>query len=176
MRWIVGKNVAVDINQLQARWKYIQRVTGSNVSKWNYMSINGKMYENYFVSKSDDGIDATVITAHIDDVGKLCLLKEICSGEFVVANTCIFQRMSHKNILHAMMKTNQYIKLWLSKQELSVCSDRVLRQTTTVKNIGRFGFQTSLSERELFRKREMGLRMAIQESYNHVSPVILLGD
>lgn len=178
MRWIIstGKDIAVDDNQVRARSKYIERVTGAKVSAWNFIQVNGQTSRKFRCCTSDDEVDGTFITAHIGDVFKLCSLREVCGGKLVIANTCIWEKPSHKNLLLNMMRFNQEVELWFAKQELSMDSRRIFRQTTTLINVGQFGFQTSLSERELFRNRGRGLIEAIRESFVRVSPVILLGD
>ena len=178
MRWIIGtgKDIAVDSNQVQARGNYIQRVTGAEVSDWNFIKVSGQICKEYLCCTSNDGIDGTFITAHIGDVHKLCTLREICMGKFVVANTCIWEKMSHKKLLSNMKNSNQDIELWFAKQELSIDGNMIFRQSTTLNNMGTFGFQTSLSERELFKNRGKGFMEAIQASFIRVSPIILLGD
>ena len=178
MRWIIGysEDIAVDKSQIQARSNYIRRVTGAEVSAWNYIQVKGQTSKKFLYCISDDEVNGTFITAHIGDVYKLCSLPEICVGNLVVANTCIWERMSHKELLFRMMRVNREVKLFFAKQELSVDSNHIFRQSTTLNNIGRFGFQTSLSERELFTNRSSGLMEAIRESFIRVSPVILLGD
>ncbi len=177
MRWIVSTNrdIAVDSNQLNARRTYIQRITSVNVSPWYSLQINGQQ-QNFLYCISEDLIDGTFITAHIGDVMRLCCLKEIYSGEFIIANTCKWERMSHKVLLQTLNGFNQNVQLWFAKQELSIDNNYVLRQSTTLNNIGQFGFQTSLSERELFRNRSKGIITAIQLSFDRVSPILLPGD
>lgn len=180
MRWILGKGnkneIAVDSDQVRARRNYIQCVTGAEVSAWSFIQVNGQVCNKYLCCMSNDGIDGTFITAHIGDVYNLCSFREICNGKFVVANTCIWTRMSHKELLFRMMRVNREVELFFAKQELSVDINSIFRQSTTLTNIGRFGFQTSLSERKLFANRGKGLMDAIRESFIRVSPVILLGD
>lgn len=178
MRWIIstGKDIAVDSDQVRARRDYIQLVTDAEVSAWGFIQVNGQVCKEYLCCTSNDGIDGTFITAHIGDVSKLCSLREICIGKFVVANTCILRRMLGKEILFRMMSINREVELFFAKQELSVGSNRIFWQSTTLYNIGQFGFRTSWSERELFRNRGKGLMEAIGVSFVRVSPVILLGD
>ncbi len=178
MRWIISysKDIAVDSSQVKARRDYIQCLTGTEVTDWSSIRVNGQVCKEYLYCLSNDEIDGTFITAHIDDVHKLCSLKEIYSGKFVVANTCIWKKFSDKELLNNMRRINRDIELWFAKQELSVDGNRNLRQTTTLNNYGRFGFQTSLSERELFMNRGKGLINAIQISFVRVSPIILSED
>jgi len=178
VRWILGagRDIAVDSNQVQARRDYVQRVTGVEVSPWNVIQVNGQVCREFLCCTSNEGISGTFITAHIGDVYNLCTLREICKGDFVVANTCIWEKMSHKELLFQIMRVNPKIELFFAKQELSVDNNHIFRQSTTLNNVGRFGFQTSLSERELFKYRVRGLVEAIHESFDRVSPIILLGD
>lgn len=178
MRWIIGtgKDIAVDSNQVGARGHYIQRVTGAEVSAWSFIQVNGQVSRKFLCCTSEDEVDGTFITAHINDVYKLCSLCEVYGGKLVIANTCIWENMSHKNLLFNMMRFNREIELWFAKQELSIDSSLILRQSTTLNNVGQFGFQTSLSERKLFANRGKGLMEAIRVSFDRVSPVILLGD
>ena len=177
MRWIVDKDIDVDSSQMRAaRGNFIHLVTGAEVSAWGVIQVNGQIRKEYLHCTSNDGIDGTFITAHIGDVYKLCSLREIYTGKFVVANTCIWEKMSNKKLLNIIRSFNRDIELWFAKQKLSVESNRILRQSTTLYNFGEFGFKTSLSERKLFTNRGKGLMEAIRVSFDRVSPVILLGD
>lgn len=178
MRWIVssGEDIAVDGDQLQARRNYIRRVTNADVTAWNYISVNGQVQKEFLCCTSRDEVNGTFITAHIGDVYKLCSLREICNSNFVVANTCIWVRTSHKKLLLQMMRDNYEAELFFAKQELFIDSNRIFRQSTTLNSFGQFGFQTSMSERELFRNRNDGLMEAIRESFIRVSPIFMLGE
>ena len=175
MRWIIGtgKDIAVDSNQVQARGDFIRTITDAEVSPWGYLRINGQMCEKYLCCASDDGIDGTFLTAHVQDVYELCSLQKVCECKFVVANTCIWDKLAHKQLLYKLMNYNRTIELWFAKQELSIDVYRNFRQSTTIKNIGQFEFQTSLSERELFKNRKKGFMEAMRIAFIHVSPVIL---
>lgn len=178
MKWIVStdKDIAVDADQLLARHIYIRDVSSAPVSAWNYIRINGSVSKNFLCCTSCDDINGTFITAHIGQVSLLCTLAEIYNGDLVVANTCIWERCFHKKILYNMMRYNPKIELWFAKQEVSLDKFHLLRKTTTIANLGEFGFQTSLSERSLFRQRKLGLRNAIGTSFDRVSPILLLND
>ena len=178
MRWIIStdKEIAGDSNQLQERRAYIQSVTGSQVSAWNFIRVNGQQSKKYLCCTSVDNVNGTFITAHIGDVYKLCSMREICMGKLVIANTCIWQRMAHKELLLNMMRLNREIELWFAKQELSIDINLILRKSTTLNNVGEFRFRTSLSERKLFANRSKGFMDAIRVSFERVSPVILIGD
>lgn len=178
MKWIVGsdKDIAVDKSQMLARSEYIRRVTASDVSDWSIIQVNGHKPKEFFYCISNDEVDGTFITAHISDVYQLCSLHEVYGGKLVIANTCILESMADKRLLFSMSRFNQDVELWFAKQELSIDSRRTFRQTTTIINIGQFDFQTSWSERELFKNRKKGLVEAIKKSFIRVSPIILLGN
>ena len=178
MRWIVGsgKDIAVDKNQMIARSEYIRSVTAAEVSAWSIMQVNGLVPSEFFFCTSNDEVDGTFITAHIVDVYKVCSLREVYQGKLVIANTCIFKKLSHKNLLYIMRRFNRDIELWFAEQELSIDNNLIFRQTNTLNKIGQFDFQTSLSERKLFKNRSKGLKEAISESFIRVSPILRLGD
>ena len=172
MRWIVsaGKDIVVDKSQLEARLNYIQKVTDADVTAWRVMQIEMYGFKKFLYCISNDGINGTFITAHIGEVMMLCSLQEVASGDFVIANSCIWEKSLDKQILRDMMKVNQSVELWFAKQEVSVEGGGVLRQCTDLSNLGQFGFHTSLSERQLFSKRHNGFLAAAREAFIKVSP------
>lgn len=176
MRWIIGNDIAVDSSQKRARRNYIQCVTDAKVSAWEFIRVNGEVSKKFLCCTSEDEVDGTFITAHIFDVYELCSLREVREGKLVIANTCIWINLAHKNLLINMMKFNREIELWFAKQELSIDTDLTLRLSTTLHNIGQFGFHTSLSERKLFANRSKGIVEAIHMSFDRVSPIILSRD
>lgn len=178
MRWIVGaeSDVAVDESQLQARHVFIRDVTGVEVSAWGRIQISVPVPRRFFHCLSNDGIDGIFITAHIFDVQALCSLPEIYNAGSVVANTCIWERLSHKSLLYSLRSKKQDAQLWFAKQGLSIDASHLFRQSTTLNNVGQFGFQTSLSERKLFMHRKKGLVAGIQASFDRVSPIVFLGE
>lgn len=177
MRWIVssGKDIYVDSSQLQARLNYIRQVTNAEVTEWKILQVKGTN-KKFLYCISDDGLNGTFITAHIGEVRLICSLYEVARGDFVIANSCIWEKSLDKQILQNMMEVNRSVELWFAKQEVSVEGGHMLRQCTTLNNLGQFGFHTSLSERQLFTKRRNGFMAAVRESYIKVSPVSLLGD
>jgi len=178
VRWILGagKDIAVDVDQLGARTVYIRRVTGADVTSWQYILIDGKVDIRFFSCASNDFVDGVFITAHINDFGFLFSLRQVCESNMIVANTCIWGRLAHKGLLYRLRQSNPDLQLYFAKQELSVDVMRNFRQSTTILNVGQFGFQTSLSERELFVNRRIGFEQAIVQSFERVSPILLLGE
>lgn len=178
MVWILAtdKGIAGGVEELAARREFIQSVTVVRVSEWRYLRIGDKLSQRFVCCVSDDGINGIHITAHIDDVFRLCLLNEIWSSSFVIANTCIWKKGSDKKLLWQMLTLNREIELYFAKQELSLDRIGVLHQSVTLNSFGTFGFQTSVSDRELFRNRKKGFVEAMKKAYIKVSPILLERD
>lgn len=178
MQWIISSDprVFVDASNMSARLQYIHSVTGSEVTGWAAARKKSILSKTFFYCKSNDGLNGTFITAHIGEVQQLCSLQDIATGNFVIANTCIWEKSLNKQILYHMMKINRKIDLWFSKQSLSVEENYNLRQSTMLSKCGEFGFDTSLSERLLFSNRRKGFMKAVTLAFNKVSPVILPED
>lgn len=177
MKWIIsaGKDIVVDTNQLLARLDYIQHVTEAEVTNWRFLPIKGAK-SKFLACSSKEGLDGTFITAHIDEVLLLSSFGIVANSKFVIANTCIWEKLSDKEVLNRLRRQNIEVELWFAKQELSLQGRYVLRQSTLLSNIGHFGFQTSVSERKLFANRRKGFVNAVHESFDRVTPVILPKD
>lgn len=178
MRWILGnsEDIVVDMSQINARTKYIRLVTGTDVSDWRPIQVNGKIDIRFLCCVSNDAVDGTFITAHIGDVYNLLTLRQICESKLIIANTCIWKRLAHKELLYRLRRSNPNSELYFAKQELSIDALQNFRQSTTLLNVGQFGFQTSLSERELFINRRKGFQEALRQSFERVSPILLIGE
>lgn len=170
MRWILStdKIISGDRNQLQARRCYIEQVTGTNVTPWDTIQVNGK---KFYLCFSNDEINGTFITAHIGDVFMICSLPVVYTGELVVANTCIWQDGADKEILKLMRFFNKKADLWFAEQELFFDGPKI-RQSVQINNFGLFGFKMSPSECNLFKNRNKGFINAIQRSFVRVSTAI----
>lgn len=161
---------------MSARLQYIQSVTDAPVTDWMITRKNSAFPKPLFYCMTNDGLNGTFITAHIGEVQRLCSIQEIAMGNFVIANTCIWEKSSNKQILYCMMNMNRKAELWFSKQTLTMEADYKLRQSTLLSDVGEFGFNTSLSERLLFSNRHKGFMKAVSLAFNKVSPVILPED
>jgi hypothetical protein len=106
----------------------------------------------------------------------LTQLPQIYQSRIIIANTCIWEKSGHKWLLHQLYQNNPNIELYFSKQKFSMEIGRIFRQTTTLLDVGRFGFQTSMSERELFMNRHKGFEEALRQSFERVSPILLAGE
>jgi hypothetical protein len=176
VKWILGagKEIVIDVNQLEARTKYIRSVTGTDVSNWQSIKVNNRQF---LCCISNDTIDGVFITAHIKDVYMLSnTMHTIYKSRIIIANTCIFEKFADKNLLFQLNRNNPNLELFFAKQDLSIDTMHIFRQTTTLLNIGRFGFQSSLSERELFMNRRKGFEEALRQSFVRVSPILSTGE
>ena len=178
MKWIVSSDPRIFVNRthMLARLQYIQSVTDAPVTDWMINRKSSAFPRSLFCCATNDELNGTFITAHIGEVQRLCSLREIAMGNFVIANTCIWEKTSNKKILYCMMQINKKAELWFSKQALAMEEDYNLRQSTLLSNVGEFGFDTSLSERLLFSNRHKGFMKAVSLAFNKVSPVILPED
>lgn len=178
MRWIVSSDpkIYVDRCHMSARLQYIHSVANTTATEWMITQKSTDFPKPFFYCMTNDRLNGTFITAHIDEVYRLCSLQEIAQSDFVIANTCIWKKSSNKQILYCMMQINKQIELWFSKQALTVEENYNLRQSTLLSNVGEFGFNSSLSERLLFSNRRKGFMNAVSVAFNKVSPIILPED
>ena len=176
MQWYVVpcKDIITSEDHLQARREYIRRTTNTNVSKWKLRRVTGLLPIEVYHCVSKDGVNGSFITAHIDDIRVLCNLPAVYKSEFVVTNTCILVERYHKSLLYSMMRRNRGVELFYAKQEVYIDCCNTMIQTALLEEVGQFGFQTSLSERDLYLNRNKGLVKAIRESFERVSPILSL--
>ena len=179
MLWIVSadKEIWVDSAQLVARHKFIQEVSQSAVTDWREKIIDGDGLQQRIVCcESAEGINGVFITAHIGQVQHLCKYRPICNMDIIVANTCIWAPLAHKDLLRCISQYNRSAELWFAKQTLCRTPDLILHPSVELANVGLFGFQTSASERKMYQNRNLGLLPAIKESFDRVSPVLFPGE
>lgn len=178
MKWIVGagKDIIQNDQQLLARSRYIERITGADVTPWCNLVIKNSN-RKYWMCISLDKRNGSFITAHIDDTMLLSCTELVANSEFVVANTCIWNRFSDKKVLNNLMLVNPWVCLWFAKQELAIvgCEYR-LRESNLLSMVGNFGFLTSKSERIFFANRNKGFEKALSMAFEPVSPVFLPKD
>ena len=70
-----------------------------------------------------------------------------------------------------MWKSTCRLHLYYAKQEVEITADRVLRKTNTIKDVGNFGFMTSISDRLMFMNRKKGFMDALKSSFERTSGV-----
>lgn len=178
MKWIVGagKDIIQSAEQLLARSRYIAKITGADVTPWRNLVIKNSN-RKYLMCTSLDERNGSFITAHIDDTMLLSSTELVANSKFVVANTCIWNRLSDKRVLNNLMLVNPQVRLWFAKQELAIVgSEHQLRESNLLSMVGNFGFLTSKSERVLFANRNKGFEEALSMAFEPVSPVLLPKD
>ena len=87
---------------MQARLQYIHSVTDVSVTEWFTTQTSSALPSSVFLLYNQRWLNGTFITAHIGEVQRLCSLREIAMGDFVIANTCIWEKTSNKKnfVLH----------------------------------------------------------------------------
>ncbi|MCA5577244.1 hypothetical protein [Enterocloster clostridioformis] len=178
MKWIIGagKDIIQSTEQLSARSRYIRKITGADVTPWRNLSIKNSS-SKFLICTSLDEKNGSFITAHIYDIILLSTTELLANNEFVVANTCIWNRLSDKKVLSNLMISNPHVRLWFAKQELSVIGkEHELRESNLLSLVGNFGFLTSKSERILFANRKRGFIQALSMAFEPVSPVFMPKD
>lgn len=177
MKWIISasQDICPDKNQLLARREFIQNLMEVQVNDWRYIAERANIPEFYLCTSEDD-IDGIFITAHIDAVYQLSSQPFIANNKFIIANTCIWEKMADKMVLYNLKRINKDAELWFAKQELSLDSNMFFHESTLLSEEGTFGFMSSTSERRLFVNRKKGFMKAVQESFERVSPILLSKD
>ena len=98
----------------------------------------------------------------------------LCEGlylgqiDIVVINSCLLIPNYGKRLLEILSIANPQIDLFFAKQETIYPGGPRLVKCVTISNIGEFGFQTSVSERNMFRNRKRGFKDAIYASFDKV--------
>lgn len=181
MTWVVGVGAGILATKphLDARRTFIHKVTNANVSEWvSFVATKGISKKTFFQCISEDDVNGIFITAHIDDVIPLLHYRAQSGAldETVIVNACKWGRFLDKRLWFDLHRYNSSIKIWFSKQLKTFERDKLFHPTTQIDDAGTFGFQTSLSERELHMHRKKGFMVAVQRSFEKVSPVILPTD
>lgn len=177
MKWIVSSRpeIVQNLSELCARNKFIQLVSNASVTNWDILR-DFRGVNRFYVCFTDDGINGIFVTGHIEEVMELCRSEQVDTCDFVIANTCIWNRLNDKSILYELLKKHSEMKLWFAKQKLSCETNYWLRKTNTLSDVGTFGFPTSKSERILFENRRKGFMVAVEKAFDKVSPILLPAD
>ena len=167
MRWIVSSefDICKNSDELKARREFIRSVTESEVTEWKSISAN-----KFYCCDSMDGLNGIFITAHIGDIQRISCGEGVVNYDFVVANSCIWEKNLDKGVLKNLIQRNGGVELWFAKQGATVTyCDKKIHLCVEIKDVGKFGFSTSLSERNLFLNRRKGFMNALRESFVKVS-------
>ncbi len=172
VQWIFGYGDGIEVTpqQLDARLDFIKDVSNAGVSPWKPLVVRGAaMPLPFFICTSEDGIPGVFITAHADAVHFLCERLYLGQKDIVVINSCLLIPNYGEQLLKVLSSANPQIELFFAKQETVYLGGPRLAKCVTISNIGGFGFQTSASERNMFRHRKLGLKNAIYASFDKVS-------
>lgn len=174
MIWIVSKDAANSAEHMSSRHQYIEDVTQARVSPWQERAcaVDCRLERpvKFFQCKSDKGEYGVVITAHFEEVWSLIYHVITAKKAIIAVNSCVLHREYLKEFSAIVMEKNPHSELYFAKQKWYE-EDKPKTLVNFVDNIGSFGFATTESERELFRRRNLGLTRAIRLSYEKVNEV-----
>lgn len=171
MQWILGPGAGIEVSpqQLEARRDFIKDVTSAEVSSWGPLSFKGVAVPLPFLTcTSKDGISGVFITAHADGAYFLCEQSIFEPKDVVIINSCLLVPHCREMILKILYKENPQVEVFFAEQETFYPGGPYVAKFVTISDLGEFGFQTSISERKLFRNRKRGLINAINASFDKV--------
>ena len=169
MIWLVS-NALVIPEELPLRHQFIQEITGSKVSKWGkYNCLGNRRFTKaieYYRCTSDKGEYGVFITAHMN-LEIQPILQQVLSRKkaLVIINSCAMEKKSKLDCINIVKGKNPNSEIFYAKQELSA-SGLLMNY---IEDAGEFGFQSTMSERELFQQRRLGLVNAIRTVYEKVA-------
>lgn len=151
--------------ELESRLTFIKSITGAAVSHWQPVIQKGVFLPPCALTcESMDDIDALFITGHVNDILYLFPLIDRKKPKIVILNTCALSPKVVRSILSRLQLSVPNISLYYAYQE----KDLTL-QYNNLSYAGNFGFQTSISERTLFRHRKKGLIEALSMAFDRVT-------
>ena len=117
---------------------------------WCPLALADRVLSMY-ISKRQYGL---IITAHMN-IEVQPILQQILSQKkaLVVINSCEIQKSAKEECYRIITSKNSQSEMYFAKQEVSDSGYRI----NYMENVGAFGFPTTLSERELFQQRRLGL-------------------
>ena len=93
---------------------------------------------------------------------RLCCSAEMSQKKaLVVINSCAMQKNSRLDCINVVKGKNPHSEIFYAKQELSDAGFLM----NYIEDAGEFGFRSTVSERELFQQRHLGLVKAIRTVY-----------
>ena len=119
----------------------------------------------FYQCNSEKGEYGFFITAHIN-VEVQPILLHVLTGKkaLVVINSCALNEAIKTQCLNIVKLKNSESELYFAKQTL----DENGRALNYYDNVGTFGFPTTVSERELFQRRSLGLIKALRTVFEKV--------
>ena len=169
MNWIVSDKVLSSESELTNRSEFIREVAHTKITPWREQSCKGtgmlKPQVKFYQCNSEKGEYGFFITAHIN-VEVQPILLHVLTGKkaLVVINSCALNEAIKTQCLNIVKLKNSESELYFAKQTL----DENGRALNYYDNVGTFGFPTTVSERELFQRRSLGLIKALRTVFEKV--------
>lgn len=169
MNWIVSDKALSSVNELTNRTEFIQEIAQTKVTRWSEQSCKGSRLLSspvkFYQCNSKKGEYGFFITAHINIEVQPILLHVLTKKKaFVVINSCAMSEATKAQCLSIVKSKNSGSELYFAKQTL----DETGRALNYYDNVGAFGFATTVSERELFQNRKLGLTKALRTVFEKV--------
>ena len=167
MRWILifGNGIEASRDELESRHNFIRSATGSEVTPWRPVIQNGRIWPTCAITcESSDDIDALFITGHVNDLPYLYPLVDREKPRIVILNTCALTSGFREGILAKLRQSVPNVSLYYAYQQRTLAG-----QYVNLSYEGDFGFQTSVSERTLFRHRKKGLLEALSLAFDNIT-------
>ena len=167
MQWILvfGNGIEVSRDELESRRKFIHSVTCATVSPWQPVIQDGQILPlRALTCESSDDIDALFITGHVNDLHYLFPLIDRKKPKIIILNACALSSALPGRILAILQRIVPNISLYYAHQQRDLAV-----QYVNLSYEGNFGFQTSLSERTLFRHRRKGLIESLPLAFDHIT-------
>ena len=169
MNWIVSDKALSSVNELANRSEFIQEIVHAKVTPWREHSCKGaglfKPPVKFYQCRSEKGEYGFFITAHINIEVQPILLHVLTSKKaLLVINSCALSEATKVQCLNIVKSKNSESELYFAKQTL----DEKGRAINYYDNVGAFGFATTVSERELFQNRNLGLTKALRTVFEKV--------
>lgn len=169
MNWIVSAKTLFSEEELTNRTEFIQEVTSAKVTLWCKQSCKGagvfRHQVEFYHCNSKKGEYGFFITAHINTEVQPILQHVLTNKKAIVAiNSCALSEQIKEECLNIVKSKNLGSELYYARQTL----DRNGREINYYDDVGTFGFPTTVSERELFQNRNLGLTKAIRMVFEKV--------
>ena len=168
MIWIISKSIVRSEKELENRRQYIKDVTKAEVSLWALSKCKSRRLFSpeieFFQCISKKGEYGVVITAHIQEVADILNAVLSRKAAKVIINSCAIRKDLQTAILELVKNKNGCSEVFFAKQEHT--SEGYELNFTD--DVGRFGFSTTESERELFQHRKLGMMQALRKAFKKV--------
>lgn len=171
MIWVVSKALVVSQDELNNRHQVIQEIAQTKVSPWSEHYCRSNRWPHtpigFYQCVSYKGEYGIVITAHMN-IEVQPILQQVLSPKkaLVVINSCEIRKGAKDECFRIVTAKNPQSEMYFAKQEISDSGYLI----NYIENAGAFGFQSTISERELFQQRRLGLVKAIRTVYDKVMP------